>query len=425
MVFGLIAALALVPATAYLQTDSNANTNVAPALPPAPVAPEDLTAQIQERKARVDDLQKRIDAYEKNFQAATEQRTTLQGELSALSGQIEDVELRLDQSIAAVELTELQVSQVEADIATKENERDVTLNHLGAIVRDIHARDQVSPLAATLTAGSISEIFRSFDAASEIYGQLRENLDALQKVQTDLTLNRSQLSGQLAVLDEVRDRQRTYRDTLDQQQTYKGALLNRTRQSETKLSGLIASVRDEAASINAEITTLEEKARGSVGDGSLGTGHLRWPVDPLKGISAYFHDPTYPFRCTVQNPKNCIGEHNAVDIPTAQGTPVKAADDGYVAIARKIDWVRNEAGQILYPAYNYIVLLHTNGLATVYGHLSQVLVNQDTYVKQGDVIARSGATPGTAGAGRWTTGAHLHFEVRVNGIPDDPTKYLP
>lgn len=422
--FGLVTALVVVPAPAFLQTAPNSNTNADTATP-LPPTPDDLTTQIQEKKTKVDELQKRVDAYEKNLQAAAEKRDTLEDQLSSLSGQIEDIELKLERTTAAVELTELQVSQVEADIAAKERERGTTLDQLAAIVRDLHARDQVSTLALTLNAVSISDFFRSLDAANAVYGELRHNLDALKKVEDDLALDRATLTGQLAALDEVRARQQSFRETLNQQQTYKAALLDRTRQSETRLSGLIASVREEATAINAEITTLEERARGSIGNGSLGTGRFRWPVEPLKGISAYFHDPTYPFRCTVKNPKNCIGEHSAIDIPTEQGTPVLAADDGYVAIARKLDWVRDDSGRILYPAYNYIVLLHASGLSTVYGHLSQVLVNQDTYVKKGDIIARSGATPGTAGAGRWTTGAHLHFEVRVNGIPDDPIKYLP
>lgn len=133
---------------------------------------------------------------------------------------------------------------------------------------------------------------------------------------------------------------------------------------------------------------------------------LDWPVEPKLGISAFFADDGYKARFGV--------DHHAVDIPTAQGTPIRAPADATVA---KVSL--NGLG------YSSIVLDHGNGLQTIYGHITDATVNQGETVTYGQVIAHSGGQPGTAGAGLLTTGSHLHFAVRMNGVLVDPMQYLP
>ena len=88
---------------------------------------------------------------------------------------------------------------------------------------------------------------------------------------------------------------------------------------------------------------------------------------------------------------------NAVDIGAPIGTPVYAAGDGVVLIARSGSWNGGYG--------NYVVIKHPNGVQTVYGHLSQILVSQGEEVGRGNLIGKVGNT------GR-STGPHLHFEMR-------------
>ena len=101
--------------------------------------------------------------------------------------------------------------------------------------------------------------------------------------------------------------------------------------------------------------------------------------------------------------------HRAIDIGAWTGAPVKAADGGYVAIATG-GW---NAGY-----GNYVVIDHGNGFATLYAHLNSI------YVKRGENVAR-GQQIGAVGNTGNSTGPHLHFEVRYQGVPRNPLSYLP
>ncbi len=98
--------------------------------------------------------------------------------------------------------------------------------------------------------------------------------------------------------------------------------------------------------------------------------------------------------------------HTGLDIATRWGSPVLAARTGIVRFA---GWMAGYG--------RLIVVDHGSGLRTMYSHLSAVLVGCGDQVTKGQMIGRIGSTG-------WSTGPHLFFEVRQNGVPEDPTSYL-
>jgi len=133
---------------------------------------------------------------------------------------------------------------------------------------------------------------------------------------------------------------------------------------------------------------------------------LNWPVEPTRGISAYFRDSAYAATFGIP--------HNAIDIPVLQESSVRAPAAGVVYK------VKNNGDN----SYSYIIIAHKGGLMTVYGHMYEVLVDERDIVLPGEVIGLSGGIPGTKGAGYLTTGAHLHFEVIKNGVHINPLYML-
>ncbi|MDO8649621.1 MAG: M23 family metallopeptidase [Candidatus Peregrinibacteria bacterium] len=132
---------------------------------------------------------------------------------------------------------------------------------------------------------------------------------------------------------------------------------------------------------------------------------LQWPVEPIEGISAYFHDAAY---------EELFGfTHEGIDVPVLQGTIVTAAHDGVVT-----EVMDNGLG------FNAITIQHEDGFATLYGHITDFIAEEGDRVEAGDPIAYSGGRPGSKGAG-FSTGPHLHLELLVTGVTTDPLEYLP
>lgn len=98
--------------------------------------------------------------------------------------------------------------------------------------------------------------------------------------------------------------------------------------------------------------------------------------------------------------------HEGIDFPAVAGTPILAAASGQVATAE------------VHPQYGKMIEIdHGNGLVSRYAHTSQMLV------KAGDLVVR-GQNVGTVGSTGRSTGPHLHFEVRLNGVPQNPARFL-
>ena len=98
--------------------------------------------------------------------------------------------------------------------------------------------------------------------------------------------------------------------------------------------------------------------------------------------------------------------HNGIDFANSYGTPIYAADGGTVKIA---SWQGGYG--------NLVIIDHGNGFQTYYGHSSKILVQEGQKVAKGEKISLMGSTGNS-------TGSHLHFEIRKNGVPQNPYNYI-
>ncbi len=153
---------------------------------------------------------------------------------------------------------------------------------------------------------------------------------------------------------------------------------------------------DASADLNTDLFMFTESRLLEVRLKSLLVPNTK-PVDGPVGSGFGFRSDPFTSRAAL---------HTGLDFPADHGTPIVASAGGLVVTT---EW---------HPEYGHVVEIdHGNGLSTRYAHCSKVLVSQGALVKRGQLIAEVG------NSGR-STGAHLHFEVLVDGVPQDPARFL-
>jgi murein DD-endopeptidase MepM/ murein hydrolase activator NlpD len=195
-------------------------------------------------------------------------------------------------------------------------------------------------------------------------------------------------------------------------QTQVQGLIVQQASAVTAVNAQRSSVQAQVNKLQAESNRIAGELRGeasspsnrSVGGGGslLSAGYLLKPVDGWKSSDfGYRYDPYY----------RVWQLHAGTDLAAPRGTPIYAAAAGRVVRA---GW---NGGYGNYTCIYHGKLRDGRGVSTCYGHQSSILVDSGQYVKRGQLIGRVGTT----GA---STGNHLHFEVRLDGDPVNPLRYL-
>jgi murein DD-endopeptidase MepM/ murein hydrolase activator NlpD len=372
-----------------------------------------LDKSIDAKKKEIEELQKRIETYKKNIELSKQKSISLENEIAILDNQIAKLKLDIEASEKKIEQIGLEIESLELKIEENNQKIEKQKIRLAELIRLIYKNDQVNYLKILIVNKSFSEFFDQLQYLKELQTELQNALNQIKRLKAELETKKIERENKKQEEEKYKAELEEEKNSLEEKMIARGVLLEETKASEKQFQNLLLLARLEQEQINSEIVNLEKRIREKLAEsdkaffeGKPGDVVLSWPVDPSRGITAYFHDPDYPYRY--------IFEHPAIDIRAPQGTPVLAAAPGYVARAK-------DGGM----GYSYVMIIHNGGISTVYGHLSKILVQEDTYVIRGQTIGLSGGMPGTPGAGRLTTGPHLHFEVRLNGIPVNPLEYLP
>ena len=370
-----------------------------------------LNDKISGSKKKIEDIQSQQKEYNELIAQKRNEQGSLNNELEILNAQVAKAQLDIDASELEIDKTNLEIKKTTLDIQDKDDQINKEKEHIATMLRLMYKQDQVSALEILLLNNSLADFINQLQYLENTNEEISNSVNSLKETKDKLEENKRTLITKEEELNNLKTTLEEQKLALTQQQEDKNFLLEETKQSEKKYQYLLTAARKEQAKTSAEISSLEKSVREKLeklkNNPDLNYTGFIWPTGG-RYITASFHDPDYPFR-------RSLGEHSGIDIRATYGTTLKAAANGYVARV-KYDGTKN---------YAYIMIIHGDGLSTVYGHVSAINVKADEYVVQGQTIGRTGGIPGSPGSGPFCTGAHLHFEVRKNGLPVNPLEYLP
>jgi len=334
------------------------------------------------------------------------QQRQLQAEIAAFDAQLRAVQAQIDQETAKLVLLAQQVEQAKEQLALKEAELAQHIADFGRRMRIMYKSGQISGLELIFSAANFTDLMNRVVFFNVIVREDRRQVAELQKERAAIEVTKADLEAkkveQARIVKQVQDQKAQLQAVRDQ----RAARERQVAAIEAQFQGLLADMEAQRAALQAQIASLIHesfRARSS--------GKWKWPIDGV--ITQGFGCTSYPFE---PYDPSCPSHHfhSGLDLANDYGTPVHAADGGIVHnFTMGCGW-----GGGLCGYGRYVVMVHAGGFTTLYGHLSGWAVGDGVQVDKDTIIGYEGSTGNS-------TGAHVHFEIDLAGMPVDPLAYLP
>lgn len=378
---------------------------------------KEINQEIKTREEIIEELQEQANQYAQTIQNKQAEANSLENELDIIANRIAKLEIDIERKNNEIERSNLKIKETDLEIKEKESEINFQKIQLASLLREIHRQDSRSRLEILINNDSLSDFFSYVRQLEDVQSNMQVTLAGIKETKRELEIDEHALEKEKEELQKLLLEIEIEKQKFEEEKSGKERLIEETKLSESNYQKLLGEIRHQQRVANEEIRELEAEVKRKLQQAQLrnpniviNPGQLLWPIQN-QGITTYFHDPTYPFR-------HIVGEHSGLDLRTlvngipTMGLRVRAPSGGIV-----VKTIPN--GRF---TGNAIFLSHGDVLTTYY-HLSEIWVEPDQLVNPGDTIGLTGGSPGHPGAGL-SSGPHLHFEVRQNGIPVDPCGFL-
>lgn len=356
-----------------------------------------------ENTTEQENLQQQQEELQNQINEANENLENVQNELSENLQQVQ----KLDEKIASsqteldelnTKITELQTSidQVGTELQAAEESYNSQKKLLDDRLIEIYEEGEIQYLDVLLSSSNMSEFLSTYFLVTELVEYDKLLLEDMEEKKHEIELSKEKLSKEQEELATIKANQTKTAKIVENTKTVRENFIAKLSEEEKQIQSQIDEYNRQFDEINAEILKL---AMEGIDTQYIG-GELAWPVPGYTRITSKYGMRTHPITGVYKL-------HTGVDIGAPMGANFVAANDGIVV----------KAGYN--GAYgNMVIIDHGGGIQTLYAHGSEITVNVGDTVKRGETVVLKVGSTG------YSTGAHAHFEVRVNGVTQDPLPYI-
>lgn len=349
---------------------------------------QDLNKKLQNIEGEITDIKDQITDKKAGLSKVNQEILELTSQIGEKEAIIVELQDNLDNTKEEIEAKLQKIDEVSEDI-------EVSKEKLSNRIKAMSKVNEMSYVGILLESEDIKDFISTVSTMKKITEQDKENINLLKSQKETLDFNVKELNELETNLTNLKNEYTTQTQALIQkknEQDKNMEILQTDLQSLEELENLKIA---ESKALNDQIRQMALN-NGYSGDYS---GLMVWPTSPRGVITSYYGNREHPIL------KKTLF-HSGLDIACDMGSSVLSASDGKVIFA-------GDKG-----TYGRAVIIdHGSGITTLYAHLSAIYVNEGQAVSKGDKIAAVGST------GR-STGPHLHFEVRNNGITTNPLDYI-
>lgn len=376
---------------------------VAFVLLPMPGLSAPLDSRIEEKRAQIERRERQEGVLTSTIQRFDTRIDAIQGEIDATERRLARVQDSLDDQKERLLAVRDRLEKARDRLARLRSELSTARRVLAARLVEIYKSDSPDALTVILSSDGFGDLLERAEFLDRISDQDREITDRVRGLR-DTARNQA---VQLAELEEreqlVAERILRERDQIAAAEQELEGARSQLASARADKRGALAEVRGSRMELESELAALErEQARVQAALQQASQGPAAGPI--VQGSGQFI----WPVSGTLTSPFGMRWGrlHAGIDIAAPDGTPIRAADAGRVVIA---GWMGGYG--------NYTCIQHTGSLSTCYAHQSRLGTSTGATVSQGQVMGYVGNTGNSFGA-------HVHFEVRVNGSPVDPMGYL-
>jgi murein DD-endopeptidase MepM/ murein hydrolase activator NlpD len=330
--------------------------------------------------------------------------------IASLKHQIDAQRALILQTQAAIDDLNRQIRFGEAAIISLEASTSVRQETLNERIRFVDSHGSVDYMQLVLTSNNINQLLNRIVGAQMVAQSDQRLLVDLDAAHRQVAIANNQLDLQKSQVVILLQQQQATEADLEKNLATQNAAIVAEQALAAKLQDQYAKVQAERAAIDAQVAQLAQQYDAAAVKAGGGNGVFEWPMPACGpncisqgfGCSSFYlevYDPSCPYPHKI---------HTGIDIAGPYGTQIVAADTGVAYLY---------PGSIGYG--NLLVIIHGNGYSTYYGHLSGYAPG----LASGQVVPR-GTTVAFEGSTGWSTGPHLHFEIRTNGVYKNPCIWL-